>query len=79
MDEEALERQVLIEQKVQHLEVEVLLSLEQDQNRHSGVSDGPSQNRLKARANLEETRIVMMKRMFIGQHSVRSLSSKYSL
>ena len=64
---------MLIEQKAQHLEVEVPLNLGQDRNHHSGVSDGPSQNRLKARANLEEKRIVMTRTMFLGRLLVRLL------
>ena len=71
-------RQVLIEQKAQHLEAVVPQNLGLDPNHHSGVSDGPSQNRLKARVNLDEMLIVMMKIMLTGQLSVRVYSSKCS-
>ena len=70
-------RQVLIEQKAQHLEAVVPQNLGLDPNHHLGVSDGPSQNRLKARASLEEMLIVTMKIMFIGQLSVRFYTRKY--
>ena len=70
---------MLIEQKAQHLEAVDPQNLGLDPNHHLGVSDGPSQNRLKARVSLDEMLIVMMKIMFTGQHSVSPLSSKYSL
>ena len=77
LEEEVQALQVLIGRKVQHLEVEALQNLELDPNHRSGVSDGPSQNRLKARASLEEMLTVTMKIMFIGQLSVRFYSRKY--
>ena len=63
----------LIEAKVAHLEAEDPLNLEHVQNHPSEVSGGPSQNRLKARANLEEKRIVMTRTMFLGRLLVRLL------
>ena len=63
----------LIEAKVEHWEGEDPLNLEHVQNHPSEVSGGPSQNRLKARANLVEKRIVMMRTIFLGQLLVRLL------
>ena len=78
LEEEDQERQAWTEVKVPLWEAEDPQNLALGLNHHLGVSDGPSQNRLKARVSLDEMLIVMMKIMFTGQLSVRVYSSKCS-
>ena len=67
LEGEAQERQASIEVKVPHWEVEDRQNLVLGLNPPLGVSDGPSQNRLKARVSLEGKHIVMMRIMCRGQ------------
>ena len=71
LEDEVLEHLALIEVKAELWELEDQQNLVPDQNHLLGVSDGPSQNRLKARASLEEKHIVMMRIMYTGRPSVR--------
>ena len=72
LEDGVLEHLALIEVKVGLWEVEDQQNPVPDQNHLLGVSDGPSQNRQKARASLEEKRIVMTRIMYTDRPLVRS-------
>ena len=73
LEGEVQERLASIEVKVPHWEAEDRQNLVLGLNHPLGVSDGPSQNRLKARVSLEGMHIVMTRTMCRGQLSVRPL------
>lgn len=69
LEGEAPQHLALTELKARLWEEEDPQNLAPDQNHLLGVSDGLSQNRLKARASLEGKHIVMMRIMYTGQPS----------